>query len=98
MFSRKASNCLLCPTHMETPVPVLQQTKDHRALNAANISEQSRFPTQRCSPPRSDYRALFVAEMRAKQLQFFERKTGLKTIYKRLFVVIYHTCLFLCME
>jgi len=73
MFSRKASNCPLCPAHMEAPVPVLQQTKDHRALNAANISEQSRFPTQRC-PPSSDYRALFVAEMRAKQLQFFERK------------------------
>lgn len=28
----------------------------------------------RDAPPSSDYRALFVAEMRAKQLQFFERK------------------------
>lgn len=52
MFSKKASNCPLCPKHMETPVPILQQTKAHRALSFPNISKQ-RFPTQR-HPPLSD--------------------------------------------
>lgn len=99
MFCRKASNYPPCPKHMETPVPILQQTKAHRAQNFPNISKQRRFPTQNViSPPPLLKGAVCSRKSEQSSCNSLKGKQGQRTIYKRLFVVIYHTCLFLCMK